>query len=133
MLPVEAGEGVAGGWLGAEGGAAVGDVVVLAVALDVDDGCDPLAVEFAAGRACAEGLGDVGGWVVDDAGDLDVETAVENAVDLGEFDGVGGVGGEVAGASVLAGFNAGDLLVEAFDASFTSSRWWCACTSSWSG
>jgi len=90
----------------------------LAVPLDADDGLDPLAVELAAGRAPAECLRDVRGRVVHDAGDLVVETAAEHAIDLGKLHRVGRVRCEVARASELAGLDAGDLVVEALDASF---------------
>ncbi len=66
--------------------------------------------------AGADGFGDVARRVLHDTDDLVVQPTAGHALDLGELDNVSGVGGEVAGAAVLAGFEIGDLLAEAFGA-----------------
>ena len=100
------------GWLRPDGGAAVGDVVVESVPLDLDDGAHPGSVLGVGRRSRAEGLGDVARRVLDDTVRLLAEALVEDLADRVQLDLVGAVGGEVAGSAVLAGVEGGDLAVE---------------------
>ena len=109
-------EGVAGVGLAAGGVGGVGDVVFGSVGLDGVDGCEPGRV----GRVVGVGSGsdlfdDVAGRLV---GGVDVgagDAMGDLAVEPVELVGVGGVGGDVAVASVLGGLKLEVLGVEVFD------------------
>lgn len=98
--------------LGADEGAGVGDVVVEAVLLDLDDGADPCLVVTAVDGPAAQGPGNIVRRVLHAAVDVLAQPPLEDVFDLAEGDSVGVVGGEVAVAAVLAGEDVGDGLVE---------------------
>jgi hypothetical protein len=87
-------------WFGTDRGAAIGQVVYNAALLD---GADPGAALRRLCRAGAEGLGDLGRWVLDGADRVLPDAFAKHAVDRAEVALIGSVGGEVALAAVLAG------------------------------
>ena len=99
-------------WLRPDGGAAVGHAVLQAVALDLDDGSHPDSILGSVVRSGAEGLGDVGRWVLDDPVRLLAQSFVEDIADRVEFDLLGSIGDEVTRTTVLARVEGGDLVVE---------------------
>ena len=87
-------------WFGTDRGAAIGQVVYNAVLLD---GADPGAALRRLCRAGAEGLGDVGRWVLYGADRVLPDAFAKHAVDRAEVGLIGSVGDEVALAALLAG------------------------------
>ena len=90
-------------WFGTDRGAAIGQVVYNAVLLDGDDGAHPGAGLRRLCRAGAEGLGDVGRWVLYGADRVQPDAFAKHAVDRAEVGLIGSVGDEVALAALLAG------------------------------
>jgi hypothetical protein len=90
-------------WFGTDRGAAIGQVMYNAVLLDGDDGADPGAALRRLCRAGAEGLGDVGRWVLDGADRVLPDAFAKHAVARAEVALIGSVDDEVALAALLAG------------------------------
>jgi hypothetical protein len=98
----------------ADGGAAVGDAVIESVPLDLDYPPNPGTIGSRVVWAWSEELHDVDRRVEYGAGGLLAEPLGELLVDVVQLGGVGAVGSEVTGASVLACVERDDLAVEAF-------------------